>query len=75
MATTDTAEAAEWRATDEPSVTIALDPHRPGVERARLVAYGIPEAAVWAALAYYRQHREADDALLATQRAATSSPA
>ena len=100
MATTDTAEAAERRATDEPDVTIALDPHRPGVERARLVAYGtpvwaligymggedgdvsqtaadygIPEAAVWAALAYYREHREAIDALLATQRAATSSSA
>ena len=81
-------------------MTIALDPHRPGVERARLVEYGvpvwaligymggedgdvartaadyrIPEAAVRAALAYYREHREAIDALLATQRAATASRA
>lgn len=76
---------------------IVPDPHRPGVERARLADYGIavwaligymggedgdiartaadygiPEAAVRAAIDYYRQHRLAIDALLATQRAATA---
>jgi uncharacterized protein (DUF433 family) len=101
LATTDTAtEIEEQGEASVPDVTIALDPHRPGVERARLVQYeipvwaligymggedgavsqtaadyGIPEAAVRAALAYYRAHREAIDALLATQRAATVSRA
>ena len=84
----------------EPNLTIGLDPHRPGVERARLVAYGIPvwaligymtndevetedvtrtaadyripEAAVRAAIAYYREHRAAIDALLDTLHAAAS---
>lgn len=78
-------------------VAIVLDPHRPGVERARLADYGvavwaligymggedgdvaqtaadygIPEAAVRAAVEYYRQHRAAIDALLARQRMAAS---
>jgi uncharacterized protein (DUF433 family) len=78
-------------------VEIALDPNRPGVERARLVEagvavwaligymggengdiartaadYGISEAEVRAALAYYRAHRTEIDALLARQRAAAS---
>ena len=34
---------------DEPDVTIALDPHRPGPAFARLVEYGRP---VWAIIAY-----------------------
>jgi uncharacterized protein (DUF433 family) len=36
-------------ATPEPDVTIALDPHRAGRDRARLVEYGIP---VWALIGY-----------------------
>ena len=43
MAPTDT-KARELPTSDVPDVTIALDPLHPGVERARLVEYGIP---VW----------------------------
>ena len=93
MATTDSRTPKQTTA-ETLDVTIALDPIRPGVERARLVEYGIPvwaligdmgraegeidddevarvaddymipEAAVRAAVAYYRQHRHAIDAFL-----------
>jgi uncharacterized protein (DUF433 family) len=47
------ASTAEGLAVDnavaEPELTIALDPHRPGVERGRLVHYGIP---VWALIGH-----------------------
>lgn len=97
MATAKVARVGARRTASEPDVTIALDPHRPGVERARLVEfgipvwvligymggengdvaqtaadYGIPVAAVRAAVDYYRAHRQAIDALLATQRATAS---
>lgn len=102
MTTTDAALAAgpgQTETVPEPDLTIALDPHRPGVERGRLVHYGIPvwalighmhgaelddeeailltaedyripPAAVRAAIAYYRQHAGAIDALLARNSAA-----
>jgi uncharacterized protein (DUF433 family) len=84
--------------TPDPDVTIALDPRRPGRDRARLVEYGIPvwalignmadvndvakiartareylipEAAVRAAVAYYREHRAVIDNLLEANSAAT----
>ena len=93
MTTTDT-KAPEQPTANVPEPSIALDPIRPGVERARLVEYGIPvwalighmgarngevedgdiiqtaddymipEEAVRAAVAYYRQHRHAIDAFL-----------
>ena len=87
-------KAIEPTTADGPDVTIALDPIRPGVERARLIEYGIPvwaligdmsrvegeiddgeiarvasdylipNGAVRAAVAYYREHRQAIDAFL-----------
>lgn len=93
MATTDT-KAPEPATAHAPDLTIALDPIRPGVERARLVEFGIPiwaligdmgrgegemdddeiarvasdymipDEAVRAAVAYYRDHRHAIDAFL-----------
>ena len=49
MATTDAAQQARPDDAAGPDVTIALDPHRPGIQRARLVAYGVP---VWALIGY-----------------------
>ncbi len=49
MATTDAARDGRYGGAAGPGVTIALDPHRPGVQRARLVEYGIP---VWALINY-----------------------
>ena len=46
MVTTRTEPATQSEA---PDLTIALDPHRPGRHRARLVHYGRP---VWALIAY-----------------------
>jgi uncharacterized protein (DUF433 family) len=46
MATTRTEPATQSEA---PDLTIALDPHRPGRHRARLVHYGRP---IWALIAY-----------------------
>lgn len=96
-ATTRTAKDLGHDGIADAGVRIALDPHRPGVERARLVEYGvpawaliaymggeggditrtaqdygIPEAAVRAAIAHYREHRSAIDALLDTLRAGAS---
>jgi len=55
------ASATEQVASDralakDPDLTIALDPHRPGAARARLVAYGVP---VWAVIGYL--HDDIDD--------------
>lgn len=93
MARTDT-QSPEQAMASALDLTVALDPIRPGVERARLVEYGIPvwaligdmgrgedemdddeiarvasdymipEEAVRAAVAYYREHRHAIDAFL-----------
>ncbi len=50
MATTDAAkDARQGGEPAEPDLTIALDPNRPGLQRARLVEYGIP---VWALIGY-----------------------
>jgi len=49
MAITDATTDGRPDGATEPDVTIALDPHRPGIQRARLVAYGVP---VWPLIGY-----------------------
>ena len=49
MPSTDASHVVATVATASPDVTIALDPHRPGRHRARLVEYGVP---VWALIAH-----------------------
>ena len=51
MASVNIAKETDRVAAGEPDGTIALDPHRPGRHRARLVAYGKP---VWAVIAYFK---------------------
>lgn len=50
MSDTSTKPRSE-NASEAPDLTIALDPHRPGRHRARLVHYGRP---IWALIAYLR---------------------
>jgi uncharacterized protein (DUF433 family) len=59
MATTDAAKDARRDEPAEPDVTIALDPHRPGIQRARLVEYGVP---VWALIGYMGREGIDDEA-------------
>jgi uncharacterized protein (DUF433 family) len=49
MAITDATTDGRPDGATEPDATIALDPHRPGIQRARLVAYGVP---VWALIGH-----------------------
>ena len=49
MARSDAAPAPSAAPAEAPDLTIALDPHRPGRHRARLVHYGRP---VWALIAH-----------------------
>lgn len=49
MTTTNATTNDRREPADEPDLTIGLDPHRPGIQRARLVAYGVP---VWALIGY-----------------------
>lgn len=51
------AQATDAESEQEPDLTIALDPHRVGVERGRLVHYGIP---VWALIGHMHE-AELDD--------------
>ena len=45
MATTQTKPHVLVEAAGDPPVTIVLDPHRPGIQRARLLEYEVP---IWA---------------------------
>lgn len=49
MTTTNAGKTADGAVAVAPAATIALDPHRPGIQRARLVEYGVP---VWALIGY-----------------------
>lgn len=94
MATTETRPDVLAVFPGDPTVTIVRDPHRPGIQRARLLEYerpiwaligymgdvdddeeiertahdyNLPPAAVRAAVAFYRDHQGAIDALLEAQ--------
>jgi hypothetical protein len=100
VATTNTKLDGLADASADPPVTIVLDPHRPGIQRARLLEhnvpiwpliafmtdvddeaeveriasdYNVPPYAVRAAVAFYREHQAAFDALIDTLRLAAES--
>lgn len=49
MATTNTKPDELADASADPPVTIVLDPHRPGIQRARLFEYNVP---IWPLIAF-----------------------